>query len=51
MPTWAIIGFILLIVISMASMVLTDVFFPVDKATDERHFRNPFSNKKHPHSQ
>lgn len=51
MPAWAIIGFLLMIVISMAGMVLIDLLFPVDKATDKRHFRNPFATKKHTHSQ
>ena len=47
MQNWAIVGFILIIVVSLAMIVLTEIFYPVDKATHRRHFRNPFSIKKH----
>jgi hypothetical protein len=51
MQSWAIIGFILIIVISLAMMVLTEMFYPVDKATHKRHFQNPLSSKDHSHTQ
>jgi hypothetical protein len=47
MQSWAIIGFILIIVISLAMMVLTEIFYPVDKSSQVRHFKNPLSTKKH----
>jgi hypothetical protein len=46
MQSWVVVGFILIIVISLTLMLLTEIFYPADANTSKRHLKNPFSRTK-----
>jgi hypothetical protein len=46
MQLWVVVGFILIVVISLTLMVLTEIFYPVVSITNKRHLKNPFSRTK-----